>query len=322
MILTVTPDPALDKTYWVDRLVPPAADHEEVPVLRARRSMREAGGKGINVAMFLARMGMDAVAMGFLAGHTGRMILRYVLEEGVTANFVWVAGENRTTVTVLQRGQEFAPLVIHEAGPQVPSGSTARFLKKYDQAAARAEYVVLGGRLPPGLAVDFYRDLAHTAKARGAKVVLHTGGAPLWKGMEAGPFLVKPDIRDPESLTALPAGTEDDILQAGRRAMELGVDMMLVSHHVTGDVLITPDSIWDLDARIQLSEFRNLMGADDALVGGILYRLAEGDELEAAVRFGMAAAVASSEAEEKLCRCREDIEREMARIEIHRRPLT
>jgi len=291
-------------------------------VLRARRSTREAGGKGINVSTFLARMGVDTVAMGFLAGHTGRIILRYLLEEGVTANFVWVAGENRTTVTVLQRRQEFAPLVIHEAGPQIPSGSVAQFMKKYEHAVARAEYVVLGGRLPPGLAVDFYRDLTHTAKARGAKVVLHTGGAPLWKGMEAGPFLVKPDIRDPESLTALRANTEDEIVQAGRRAMELGVDMMLVSHHVTGDVLITPESIWELDARVQLSEFRNLVGADDALVGGIVYRLAEGDELEAAVRFGMAAAVASAEVEEKLCRSCMDIEREMARIEIRRRPLS
>ncbi len=319
MIVTVTLNPALDKTYWIDETHLPLSVGEEDRIMRAHRSLSEPGGKGINVSVLLARLGMESVAMGFLAGHTGQIVLRGILSEGVAANFVWTEGETRTNAALMLPERQAASLKVHEAGPEVPARAADTFLTKYRHAVARAEYVVLGGRLPPGLPHDFYRQLALIAAEHKVKTILHTGGFPLQEAIAAGPYLVKPDIRERAVIGDEPVSTEEEIISAGRHALDRGAEMFLVSHHITGDVLVTRDSIWELDARVTLSELHNLVGADDALVGGLLYQLKGGADLETALKFGMAAALASSEAEEKLVRSRQAIDAEMERIEVRKR---
>jgi len=101
--------------------------------------------------------------------------------------------------------------------------------------------------------------------------------------------------------------------------LDKGVEICLISHDITGDLLITRDGVWDLQARVPLSKFKNLVGADDALVGAFLYRLSEGDDVLEAVRFGMAAAIASAEIEPKMCLSKPAIELEMEQVEIVRK---
>ncbi len=316
MILTVTLNPTLDKFYWVDRLPLSLERSQDEILIRARRSSTAAGGKGINVSIFLSCMGVETVAMGFLAGHIGQIILRDLLEQGVTANFVWIEGESRTNVTIIERGKEYHPVKIHEEGPRVPFHAQEEFLKKYRRMLRRVEYVVLAGAIPPGMPVGIYRDLTAEAKRAGVKVVVHAGGMPLWEAIQAAPFFVKPDVREELVVGEMPVRTEEEIIMAGRKVLEMGVEACLISHHVTGDILFTPEGIWDLEARVPLTAFKNLVGADDALVGGVLYRLVQGDSLLEAVRFGMAAAVASAEVEPKLCLSRAVIENEMRRVEV------
>ncbi|MFO8034432.1 MAG: hexose kinase [Candidatus Bipolaricaulota bacterium] len=319
MIVTVTLNPALDKTYWVDAPHLPLCIGEEDRIMRAHRSLTEPGGKGINVSLLLSRLGMESVAMGFLAGHTGQIILREILAEGVTANFVWIEGETRTNAAFMLPERPAPSLKVHEAGPEVPARAITTFLTKYRHAMRHAEYVVLAGRLPPGLPHDFYRQLVLIAAEHQVKAVLHTGGFPLQKAITAGPYLVKPDIREREFIGDAPVSTEEEIISEGRRALESGAEMFLVSHHITGDILVTRDGVWELDAGVNLNELRNLVGADDALVGGLLYQLKTGAHLDAALKFGMAAALASSEAEEKLVRSRQAIDAEMERILVRKR---
>lgn len=316
MILTVTLDPALDKIYWVDRLPLALEQAEEEILIRARRSDTSAGGKGINVSIFLSCMGVETVAMGFLAGHTGQIILRDLLEKGVTANCVWIEGENRTNVTVIQKGMEYHPLKIHEEGPWVPPKALESFLRKYQHMLPRAEYVVLAGALPPGIPEDFYQVLVRAAKEQGVKVVVHAGRRPLREAIQEGPYFVKPDVREELVVAGMPVRTEEEIIRAGEQALANGVEVCLISHHITGDILITREGIWELEARVPLTAFRNLVGADDALVGGVVYRLALGDGLLDAVRFGMATAVASAEIEPKLCLDGTLIAHEMEEVDL------
>ena len=319
MILTVTLNPTLDKFYWVDRLPLSLERVEEEILIRAKKSATSAGGKGINVSIFLACMGVDTVAMGFLAGHTGQIILRDVLARGVTANFVWIEGENRTNVTIIERGKEYHPVKIHEQGPAIPPHAVDMFLRKYRRMLRRAEYVVLGGALPPGIPVDFYRELVRLANEARVRAVVHAGLTALREAIPAKPYFIKPDVRQEAEVGGLPARTEEEIIQAGKHAIQQGVEICLISHHVTGDILVTPQGVWDLEARVPLSRYKNLVGADDALVAGVLYRLVEGDSVLDAVRFGMAAAIASAEIEPKLCLVKSSIEREMQEVEVHRK---
>lgn len=319
MILTVTLNPTLDKFYWVDAL-PLSLDHlEEAILIRSEKSLTSAGGKGINVATFLACHGVEAVAVGFLAGHTGQIILQDLLARGVTANFVWMAGESRTNVTVIAKGREFHPLLIHEEGPPVSEEAMRIFFRKYERLVRRAEYVVLAGALPPGCRPDCYRTLVRLAHQAGAHVLVHAGGAALVETFVEGPFLVKPDIREELQLGDLPVGSPEEIVRAGRTVVGQGVHACLISHRVTGDILVARDGVWEFEARVPLSRFRNLVGADDALVGGLLAALVRGENLVEATRYGMAAAVASAEVEEKLCLNPSAIRRELDYVVVRAR---
>ncbi len=315
MIITVTLNPAIDKIYWVDRLRIGREAREEF-LTRAVRSQTSAGGKGVNISIFLARLGIENVAMGFVGGHTGHVVVRDLRDEGVTTNFVWVEGETRTNVTILERGREFIPIMVDEEGQAVSQVELERFLRRYKRMLPRASWVVLAGSLPPGVDPDIYRVLAAQAKEAGVKVAVMAGGHPLTRVLAAAPDLVKPDTREHLAMEKAPLTTRDRIIAAGKKVVAHGVGVVIISHEVIGDLVVTRDGIWDIESRVPATQFKNLVGADDALVGGILYKLYSGAPLEEALRFGMAAGIASAESEEKLCKDVQEIMREMEHISL------
>ncbi len=317
MIITVTPNPAIDKIYGIDRLKVGEVTQDEF-LTRATWSDTSAGGKGINVSIFLARMGVESVAMGFVGGHTGHVVVRDLRDEGVTTNFVWVREETRTNVTILEHGREHVPILIDEAGASVSQEEVSRFLRRYKRMIKRARWVVLGGSLPPGVPDDFYRELAELAKEAGAKVAVSAGGSALAHALPACPYLVKPDIRERLSMEGEDLSTREGIITAGKGMVACGVEMIIVSHEFTGDIVITRDAIWEIKARVRATVLKNLVGADDALLGGLIYKLNQDLGLEEALRFGMAAAISSAESRQKICQDAGKIEAEMAHVSLER----
>jgi len=317
MIITVTLNPAVDKVYWVDRLRICEVAEEEF-MTRALRSATSAGGKGVNMSVFLSGMGMENVAMGFVGGHTGHVVVRDLRDRGVTTNFIWTREETRTNVTVLEQGHESVPMLIGEAGGGVTDHEMERFLRRYRRMLGRAEWVVLAGSIPPGIDATIYRDLAQMAQDAGAKVVLSAGGEALVQTFESCPYLVKPDTREHRELMGIDLASKEKIIEAGRHIASCGAEMVVISHEVTGDIAVTRDAVWEIRTPVRPVEFRNLVGADDVFLAGILFRLVEGDGVEQALRFGLAAGLASAESEEKVCREIERIEAEMPKVTVER----
>ena len=174
----------------------------------------------------------------------------------------------------------------------------------------------MAGILAPGLTPDFYRELARRAREKGVKVVAHAGGEALVCTFGEWPFLVKPDVREAPKLGDLPARTKEEILVVGKEAIAQGMELCLVSYHLTGDIFISKDEVWEFEARVPLSTFRNLVGADDPLVGGILVGLTQGRDLIERMQYGIAATVASAKVEEKLCLDRKKIAEETNKMEV------
>lgn len=315
MIVTVTLNPAIDKIYWVDQLRIGKTAQEEF-LTRATRSSTSAGGKGVNISILLARFGIENVAMGFVGGHTGHVVVRDLRDEGVTTNFVWTSGETRTNVTVLERGREFIPIAVDEEGQAVSAHEIARFLRRYKHIVPQAKWVVLAGSLPPGVDQDIYRILATQARDAGARVAVMAGGHALTRVLAADPYLVKPDTREHLAMEGAPLTTREKIIAAGKRIVARGVGMIIVSHEVVGDIVISTEGIWDIEARVKATQFRNRVGADDALVAGVIYKLYTGVPLPEALRFGMAAGIANAESEEKLCKDITCIKREMEHVSL------
>ncbi len=317
MIITVTLNPALDKTYWVEKLKIGERTQEEY-VTRALGSHTSAGGKGVNVSTFLARMGIENVAMGFIAGHIGQVVIRDLRQEGVTTNFVWTQGETRTNITILEQGREHIPIQLNGVGVSPSDSEINRFMRRYRRVVKLAEWVILAGRLPPDTDDTLYYELTKIARHAGAKVVVSAGGPPLGNCLSAAPNIVKPDVRTKLSCLGKDLATVESIRSAGAEILKNGIEMVIISHDVTGDIVMTPDNAWEIKARVKTTEFKNLHGADDALVGGIVCKLHCGKEIEEALRFGMAAGILSAESDRKICTDMEKINDEMEYITLER----
>lgn len=315
MILTVTLNPAVDKVYWVKQLRLCEVTEEEF-LTRAHRSATSAGGKGVNMSVFFSAMGMDNVAMGFVGGHTGHVIVRDLRDRGVTTNFIWTREETRTSVTVLEEGHENVPLFIGEPGRGVTDHEVERFMRRYKRMLPRAEWIVLAGSIPPGVDTAFYGELAKLAQEAGAKVIVSARGKELLGTLDACPYMVKPDTREHRELMGFELASREKIIEAGRHIASCGAEMVIISHQVTGDIAVTRQGVWEVHAPVPTAEFRNLVGADDVFLAGILLGLIEGNPLPEALRFGLAAGLASAESEEKVCSERDVIQSEMAKVTV------
>lgn len=317
MIVTMTLNPAVDKMYWVEALKIRDVTQEEF-LTRATRSSTSAGGKGVNTSIFLSRLGMESVAMGFVGGHTGHVVVRDLRDEGVTTNFVWTHGETRVNVTLLQKGREHSPNLINESGQTILPEEQDRLMRRYRRMLNRATWVVLGGSLPPGVDPGIYGELARMAKDAGAKVILNAGGEALSRALESCPYIVKPDTREQMTLEGKELTSVDAIVKAGKHVIACGAEIVIISHDVTGDIAITRDDVWEIKSSTPTSKFKNLVGADDAFLGGVLYKLAQDEPVNEALKFGLAAGLASAESDEKICRSLAVIEEEMRDVMLVR----
>lgn len=315
MIITVTPNPAVNKIYWVDKLKVGSKTQDEF-LTRATRSSTSAGGKGVNISIFLAGMGIENVAMGFISGHAGHVLINDLRDKGVTTNFCWTSGETRTNVIIMEQGKEHIPIEVDEGGSGVTTIEVERFIRRYKRALSRASWVVLGGVLPPGVDDGFYHRLIKLAKEKGINVVVSATGTPLTRALSAAPYLVKPDLRESLIWDEMVLDTEEHIIAAGKKVIAMGVDMMLISHEVTGDILVTAKGVWEVKARVEMSQLQHLVGADDVFLGGMIYKLQADEGVEGALKFGMAAGTLYAEHGASVCRAQEKIEQEMSIITL------
>ncbi|MDR1650840.1 MAG: PfkB family carbohydrate kinase, partial [Synergistaceae bacterium] len=149
MIVTITPNPAVDEVYTVDEFKPGRW-------YRSNKVVRSPGGRGVNVSIILKQLGYDSVATGFLAGHSGGYIKDDLILRGITTSFVNIKGENRTNTFVKDTAEKIETAIMEE-GPEAPDDAVCRFFRTLDHLVLRATAVHMGGSLPPGLPEDFYR---------------------------------------------------------------------------------------------------------------------------------------------------------------------
>ena len=192
MIVTVTLNAAIDRTLVVPNFQP-GQRH------RASIGFPSAGGKGINVARALKRLGAPVVATGLAGGRTGTLLVEELTGEGILNDFVRIREESRTSTAVVDptSGDQTE---INEHGPHVAETELELFVDKLLYLAKRAEFVVLSGSLPRGVDASFYGQLVRDLARRQLLAVLDTEGEALRFGVEAEPYLVSPNQREAEAL--------------------------------------------------------------------------------------------------------------------------
>lgn len=280
MITTICLNPALDRTVTVDSLVPGQVN-------RIRTSRTDVGGKGVNVAVVCRRLGLEARVIG-CAGVDGYAKLRAKAQaEEIGCDFHTVEGAIRVNTKVVSLDGS-GVTELNEPGPTLTAEDLDVFFDMALNAAADSEYVVLTGSLPPGCPAHTYRELLRMMPV---PCILDAGGEALRLGVEAQPFLIKPNHHELAAAVGRELHTIDDIWTAARSFVAQGVRHVVVSLGKDGVLYVGEDGAFHAP-EIPV-EVHSTVGAGDALVGGLLYGLAKHGNMREALRAGAAAGTAS-----------------------------
>jgi 1-phosphofructokinase len=285
MIVTVTANPAVDRTLVISGFRTGATN-------RAAVERVDAGGKGINVAGNLARLGCRVVATGLLGDINGHQVATTLAAHGITQDFVRVPGEVRTNIKIIDPATG-VETEINEPGPPVSPEALEALVARIAALAGECSVMVFSGSLPPGAPPDLYARCIRLASAAGVKTVLDSAGAPLQYGIAATPDLVKPNRAEAEDLLRMRIRDERELAVAAQRLLERGARSAVISLGADGAVSASGEGLWR--ARLPRVAPHNTVGAGDAMVAGLAYALERclpsGEALRLATALGSAAAV-------------------------------
>lgn len=297
MFHTLTLNPSLDYLVLAKDFVPGALN-------RADSARLFAGGKGVNVALMLHRLGQPARALGFLAGETGRALQRMLAAEGLPEDFLFLpSGATRIN---LKLETPAAATELNAPGPAPdPAGLAA--LEAQLAAIPAGDTLIAAGSLPPGLAPDTCARLLAPCAARGVRCVLDSSGPALAAGLAARPWLIKPNLDELAELTGLAkkgaadtagapgqAGPDLGALRAAlRAAQKLGAQNVLASLGGQGAALLTETGEFFYQPA-PAGRPVNPAGAGDSLLAGFLAGLARAAAPADALRLGVAAGSATA----------------------------
>ena len=296
-IFTVTLNPAIDHTVRIPTLVPGA-------VHRALGQQVEAGGKGVGVAAVAAALGVPVTATGWLGADNDAVFVAAFAARGIVDGMLRLPGSTRTNIKLAdaERGDStdinLPGLALDTA---TVSRATKALLAALEQQVQYGDWVELAGSLPPGASLEIWEKITYSVAARGAHVVIDTGGAVLLELLRrlsdplSGPVVpvafVKPNRAELEELACRPLPTLANVADAASDLCRShGVRQVVVSLGGEGAVMATADQRWF--AAAPQVKVATTVGAGDALVAGTLAALAQGGQFPEAAVFGMACAAA------------------------------
>ena len=279
MILTVTPNPSLDRTYELAGLTRGA-------VLRATADRVDPGGKGVNVSRAVAAAGHRTVAVAPLGGPEGALLARLLGEHGIEAAGVPIAGSTRVNITLVEPDGTLTK--VNAAGPEIVPAEAEHLLDTVHARSAGADWIACCGSLPRGLSSQWYAELVARSHRTGVRIALDTSGAALVAALAERPDVIKPNTQELAEAVGRPLETVGDALKAAQELCELGARSVLASLGAVGQLLVEPSGAYFAVARVDA--VRSDVGAGDASLAGFLSAGGTGPEaLSAAVAHGAAA---------------------------------
>lgn len=283
MILTITLNPSVDRRYTIDSF-------EKGQIFRTDDFQYTPGGKGINVTKVIKAFNEPVNATGFLGGRSGEYIRDQLDDMDINHNFISINGDTRSCLAILS--DDGSQTEILESGPSVSSQKASKFYESYREMLKDSEIICVSGSLPKGLPADTYRDLIVMAKEEGKKFILDTSGEALKLGIEAGPFLVKPNKEELENLMGCKIESQEEISKAVGYIMENGVEIVVVSLGKSGSMVFYDGYYYKVivpDVNVV-----NPVGSGDSMVAGLAVSLLRDYDIETILKIGAACGTANA----------------------------
>ena len=299
-VVTLTMNPSVDESTFVDRVVP---EHK----LRCSHPRYDPGGGGVNVARAMHHLGGECHALIVEGGVTGGLLSRLLTAEGVPFTAIDIEGNTRINLHVEEQATG-AQYRFNMPGPVLTEADLRAVLAAIEAHEPAPDYFVVSGSLPEDVPDGFCAQAVAAGNARGARVVLDTSGPALRRALAEGVFLVKPNQRELGELLSARVDTPDAVADAARELIRRRwCEAVVVSMAEKGALLVTAEETYR--AVPPPVKALSKVGAGDSAVGGIMVKLAAGAGLREAVRFGVAAGTAAVMSEgTQLCRLA-DVER-------------
>lgn len=281
MIVTVTMNPALDKTAEVVQLLPGELNRlENVRV--------DAGGKGVNVSKMISVLGGHSVCTGFVGGESGRELCRRLDEMAIPNDFIPTSGATRTNLKVVDSQRNLTEL--NEPGIRVTDAEFELLLDKIHSLAGKRGIVVLGGSLPLEADADTYLHFTSELRKAGCTVLVDADGNAFHEALKAPPHIIKPNRFELLQYYNLPDNTPDSTLPSlCLPLLEKGVTMVALSMGKDGAMFFTKEQ--SAKAKALPVDAHSTVGAGDSMVGALAYSLENKLNFEETVRLAMACSI-------------------------------
>lgn len=265
-VVTVTPNPSLDRTLSVPSLQPGALH-------RARLVRQDLGGKGINVSRALRALDIPSRIMGFVGGWTGRALRQGLLAEGYETQFVDVGAEIRQNITLVDESTGQVTK-INEPGPTIDLHHVAVLEDQIEQTVRPGDLWAFSGSLPPGAPPDLYARLIHRVQARGGLAFLDSSGPAFRAGMSARPFAIKINVEEASEFLGCSLDDDRNVCGAAHELQAQGVQVVVLTRGAQGLVLAMRDEL--VIAVPPTVTVHSPIGAGDATLAGLLWAILDG----------------------------------------------
>jgi 1-phosphofructokinase len=277
-IATVTLNPAIDQTVRADGF-------RTNTVNRGQAMQFDAGGKGVNVASFLADSGHATAVTGFLGQENTELFKQLFASKRIEDHFVRIPGSTRIGVKIVDEANQ-QTTDINMPGLQPSPEAISELLEAIEQLAASCDWFALSGNLPPGAPTTIYATIITQLKKHGRHMALDTSGEALREGVSAIPTIAKPNIDELQQLVGHALDSEAAIEQAARQLLDSGIQLVVVSMGERGALFV--DQHTSLIATPPRVNVKSTVGAGDAMVAGVIAGQVQGLNLADCARLATA----------------------------------
>ena len=288
MIYTITFNPAIDYIAEVNNI-----KMNEVNRVTSEKIL--AGGKGINVSVVLKNLGIESIALGFIAGFTGQEIKRKVEEFGIKTDFVYIPDKFSRINVKLQSvadGKVIEETAINGEGPKISEDEINRLIKNLENIQ-KDDFIVFAGSISRKMKDDIYEKICEKVKEKGAKIVADATGKLLVNVLKHKPFLIKPNKHELEEIFEKEIKTHEEIVIYAKKLQEMGAENVLISMDKDGAILITKD-LKMLYSKAPKGKVINSVGSGDSMVAGFITGFINYKDYDLALKMGIAAGSASA----------------------------
>ena len=283
MIVTLTVNPAIDRTISVDRL----AFEDRAYINSSRES---AGGRGINASRVIQSFGGQTLAVLISGGDTGKRLEEHLSGCGYPIAVVPIQNDIRTNLTITDK--QGLTVNLNEAGPTLSKSELAHVERVVLQSLRKAQWLMVCGSLPPGVPPSFYARLIAMAREKKVKTLLDADGDALREGLDARPTVVAPNQQEAERLLGRTLLTRAHFLEAAFQIRAMGAESVLLSVGSRGAVGAFADGL--LEALPPRIDALCPIGSGDALAAAYTWSASRNASPAEALRWGVAAGTASA----------------------------